>query len=255
MNGLIGIVMSSFNRGELTKRTLDSIVGQNDTNYVVVVIDEEPTPLIYDNEHVIILESIKGDRVWRNATAQQNQAMLKCIELGCECIIMQNAEAYHAGAILSFVRWNLKEDDYISFPCASQKEAGDMNSDIAKWTIENQIPEIGADGGWYNHKHKHPSFLDFCVATSTANWKKLNGHDERFADKIWYNDNNLVSRVYAMGLNMYIPESPCVIHQWHTRSYQSMDTLKESFDLFNQTLIENTYRAKHIYTKDLDSNG
>lgn len=247
----IGIVMSSFNRVELTNATLSSIISQNDEDYHIVVVDDEPNGFEYSHENVTVIKSIKGKQKWCTSVVQLNQGLQECIDMQCDIIIMQNSESLHVGSILKYIRENLNEEDYFSFACLSQPKSDEITAAYIQELAKCGVPANGSDVGWYNHSHFYPRFLDFCVATSTKNWKKLNGHDERFANKIWYNDDNLVRRARLAGLNMQIIDNPYVLHQWHSRSYQDLTHINESHDLFHLTIAENDYKAKHIYTKDL----
>ena len=77
---------------------------------------------------------------------------------------------------------------------------------------------------------------------------RLNGFDERYAEGIGYDDDELIIRIQRLGLNLIIEDNVSVIHQYHgTFFWERPDTKvlteKNRSLLQNVTLRETTYKA------------
>lgn len=251
----IVIVMTSFNRKELTDNSIGSILRYNYPNkHIIVVDDGSDTPYEFEHDDVTVFRIEKKDRKWVSPVVAYNKGIAMAInEKNAEIVILQNAEAYHYGDILKKVDEEITDNNYISFACFSTTD------DMLPITDEKIEPYINyscsATGnvelGWYNHSHYYPRYFDFCSAITVDNIKKLNGFDERFYKHVWYGDDNFVMRVREMGLDMRIIDMPFVAHQWHSRSHQPHGYTDESLMLFIKTIEERAYKAVHKFNDDL----
>lgn len=249
----IVLVLTYYNRSEQLKRTLTSMNDSIHTNFSVIIVN--------DSDEEIMLPAVKypitvikiENKTWVDRDIPANIGFQKALDLGAEIIISQNAECYHQGDIISYAD-HITDDDYISFSAFSLGEEIPKEHDIYKIIDENNIcvPD-SAQTGWYNHPLLRPTGFDFCAAISRKNLIKLNGFDERFSFGIAYGDNYWVHRIRKLGLNIEIPLTPFVVHQWHDSSWRTraIKVEQDNAVLFAELSQTDDFRAKHILTKDL----
>lgn len=258
--------MTYFNRELQLNETLKSIFKSQHTNFEIVIVDDcSDTNLNIKHPNIHIIKINKEEKFWNNPVIVYNIGIWKSLEFNPEIIILQNAESYHFGDVLIHTNNNISKDNYISYGCFSLNN-NDTFSNIGNY--ENNIPliinsnkrkaEFDCDSAWYNHPIYRPVGYEFCSAILTENLLKLNGYDERYADCIWYGDDDLKLRIDRLGLNTYIttfPDEPIVLHQFHDHSYIDKTTkdknIKRGSELF-QDLKNNPhiYKAIHKYTKN-----
>jgi GT2 family glycosyltransferase len=225
----IAIVMTAYNREALLQKTLESF-NQYDPYEFVVVTDK-------DEDHL--------EKTWVNSAIAFNRAFYEAIHTHqADAVILQNAECYHAGDILGYVRNNLTDKNYISFPCYSLGE----NDTLPPIEMNPRGAAFDGDSAWYNHPVHRPVGYHFCAAITTDNLRKINGFDERFKDRKDYEDNYLLYQVRQLGLRIEIPAEPYVFHQWH---YSSPRKGASNEQLYNQLIQTEGYRAVHLITPDL----
>lgn len=225
----IAIVMTAYNREALLHRTLESF-GLYDPYEFVVVVDK-------DEDHL--------GKTWVNSAIAFNRGFHEAIyTYGADAVIIQNAECFHAGDVLGYVRNNLTEKNYISFSCYS------LNQDDTCPPIQMHPKGASHDGesAWYNHPKYRPVGYHFCAAITAENLKKINGFDERFKDGKDYEDNFLLHQIRQLGLELVIPAEPYVFHQWH---YSSPRRGGSNEQLYKQLIQTEGYRAVHLITPDL----
>lgn len=225
----IAIVMTAYNREALLQKTLESF-NQYDPYEFVVVVDK-------DEDHL--------GKTWVNSAIAFNRAFYEAIHTHqADAVILQNAECYHAGDILGYVRKNLTDKNYISFSCYSLGE----NDTLPSIEMNPRGAAFDGDSAWYNHPVHRPVGYHFCAAITTDNLRKINGFDERFKDGKDYEDNYLLYQVRQLGLRIEIPAEPYVFHQWH---YSSPRKGASNEQLYNQLIQTEGYRAVHLITPDL----
>lgn len=225
----IAIVMTAYNREALLQKTLESF-NQYDPYEFVVVVDK-------DEDHL--------GKTWVNSAIAFNRAFYEAIHTHqADAVILQNAECYHAGDILGYVRKNLTDKNYISFSCYSLGE----NDTLPPIEMNPRGAAFDGDSAWYNHPVHRPVGYHFCAAITTDNLRKINGFDERFKDGKDYEDNYLLYQVRQLGLRIEIPAEPYVFHQWH---YSSPRKGASNEQLYNQLIQTEGYRAVHLITPDL----
>lgn len=225
----IAIVITAYNREALLQKTLESF-RQYDPYEFVVVVDK-------DEDHL--------GKTWVNSAIAFNRAFYEAIHTHqADAVILQNAECYHAGDILGYVRKNLTDKNYISFSCYSLGE----NDTLPPIEMNPRGAAFDGDSAWYNHPVHRPVGYHFCAAITTDNLRKINGFDERFKDGKDYEDNYLLYQVRQLGLRIEIPAEPYVFHQWH---YSSPRKGASNEQLYNQLIQTEGYRAVHLITPDL----
>lgn len=251
------IVMTYYERQYQLSKTLKSLTHTAHKDFEVVVVDdgskEDIIPVTVSSFPLHILK-IKN-KTWTNPEPAYNTGLNFAMTLKPDVIIIQNAECYHVGDVISYAT-TVTDKTYIAFGCLSLDKETTFKEHDAIELSKNCTRRAQFDGdlAWYNHPVYRPNAFDFCAAVTADNMKLLNGYDERFSAGHAYGDNNLIERVGVLGLKVEITERPFVVHQWHYS--QELPAYFVRLNTKNKLLLleirkENSYRAKHIYTKDL----
>jgi glycosyltransferase involved in cell wall biosynthesis len=248
--------MTYYNRPFQLNRTLLSITKSKHPNFEVIVVDDcsdeeivqPPTPY-----PLTILRT--RNKKWTNPEPAYNLGLIQAMSLNPDVIIIQNAECYHVGDVISYAS-NLNDETYFAFSCFSlNKETTFKEHDIFQLTNACTRPaKFDGDLAWYNHPIYRPNAFDFCSAITVKNMKILNGYDERFSNGHAYGDNYLIERIKILGLKVVIPVEPFVVHQWHYEREHPADYVRldaKNKLLFLQLRQDRNIRATHIYTRDL----
>ena len=241
---MIAIVMTYFNRQKQLERTLESFKQYDPDSFRVVIVDDS-------SDEDIILPDIKFELVvlkaynktWTQADPAYNIGLYYALLKYPDIVIIQNAECYHVGDVLSYAK-RVDNEIYISFGCYSQGEGEAIGS-----VINNRCATFGGDSAWYNHPVYRPKGYHFCSAITADNLRKINGFDERFSFGVGYDDDYLLHQIKCLGLRVEITAEPYVIHQWHEQMTGKDYTGNEV--LFNELIKENSYRAEHLLTMNL----
>lgn len=257
----ISIVMAYYNRKQQLINTLNDFEKKyKNYNYEVVIVDDNSNiqnklnDIINKYEINIklieITEKEKGNRV--NPCIPYNIGFKKA---SGDIIIIQNPECYHINDILDYTYRNLFENDYLTFSCFTAN-----SNNITNLIIENKNPisliknkdflnlnkkysetNYCNNMNWYNHPIERPVGYHFCSAIYKTKLDIIGGFDERFADGISYDDDELLLSIkYKLNLNMYIVDSNLcfVVHQWHEREQFKLKN-KEELVIKNKILYEN----------------
>ena len=245
----ITIVISYYQRLDQLINTLDSFRQYKDIN-VVIVDDNSPDDIqIQPYQFPIDILKLK-EKHWIAPCPVFNFGFVYALKSSPDAIIIQNAECYHRGDIIGYVRANLTQLNYLSFACYSlgQGEGVDFTA------FNNKTAASTGDSAWYNHSVWRPEALNFCCAITTENLRKINGFDERFSDGLGYEDNYFIHQVRTLGLRVKIVDDPFVLHQYHYDS--KAFTFNQYQYALNGTLCrelmrEKNYKAVHKFTPDL----
>lgn len=252
----VSIVMTYFNRQAQLEKTLQSIGLSGLKDFEVIIIDdlsEEEIKLPKTEFPVKIIRIT--EKVWTNPEPAYNWGLFDALKHDPEIIVIQNAECYHVGDVLSYAI-NVTDESYISFSCFSiDKETTFREHDINEIIQNNnKIATQTGECAWYNHPEFRPVGYDFCVAMTKKTLLTLNGYDERFSHGIAYGDDYLIARVRMLGLKIEIPVNPFVVHQWHYTNNahpQTAELLVKNSNLLNELLPLNQHRAVHLISPDL----
>lgn len=250
------IVMTYFERPFQLTKTLESLKSSHHHNFEVVVVDDgSPTPATHDiTEYPVHIINTKG-KCWTNPEPAYNTGLYYAIRLKPDIIIVQNAECYHVGDVISYAE-RVTDETYITFGCFSLDEETTFKEHNIIDLLQTHTNRATSDGelSWYNHPKYRPCAYDFCMAITTNNMKKLNGYDERFSAGWAYGDNYLLARVKMLGLRVEITEAPLVVHQWHYNQPVPPDSVRlnaKNLLLYRELVKKPDYRAKHIFTENL----
>lgn len=233
--------MAYYNRLEQTKKTLESFKKYNPDEFNVVIVDDgsreecRVSSIIKDFDFQITDIYLDPERkTWVNPCVPFNVGFRAA---SGQKIIIQNPECYHKTDIISHVRNNLNDSNYISYPCYSLTQKASKSVEIIKESdLPQQRTSFDGDNGWYNHKTIHPTYYHFTSAITKKNLVDLGGFDERYANGRAYDDNEFLARVKRKGLEVLIPDESLVFHQWH----YSPDSLEGKLSPGNQNMYYNT---------------
>ena len=256
----IVIVMTYFNRLFQLERTLASILRSRHKNFEIIIVDDKSDEVTDFSVYGKRIHSIRvgEEKNWCNPVIPYNLGIHKALTFHPSVIILQNAECYHYGDVLSYAARNVVYNNYLAFSALSLDKENThlgVNDELIKGLLpmEYAVPyhPLVSELGWYNHPIILPRALDFCAAISTQNLRKLNGYDERFASHIWYGDDNLIGRVKKLGLRVEIPLDPFVVHQWHDHNHITEENSQDDGKALYESLeATGGHRAEHTYTPD-----
>lgn len=251
------IVMTYYNRQYQLDQTLHSIEGSKHNDFEVVIVDDssdKPIDRIDVSFPVTVLRT--ENKKWSSPCVAFNVGFSHAMKLNPDIVIMQNAECYHVGDVISYAAANTTDEVYIAFSCFSLNEYYTFREHNIFQLIDENKRRAKYDGdmAWYNHPMYRPNAFNFCTSITVKNLKKINGFEERFSDGWGYEDNYLVDQVKMLGLRIEIPTDPFVVHQWHYSKELPADYIRRSAKsklLLVKLRNERTIRSKHIYTPNL----
>ena len=265
---MISIVTSYYNRKQIFIRTLNSIKSQLDiykNPLEVIVVDdgsdaeERLEDLVVEFPFLKIVRLEKENKWYKNSCIPFNIGFRHAKG---EKIIFQNPECFHYGNILEFVENNLQESVYLSFACYSLGiESTDNFENLIREPLslknlmeKNNQGYIG-DGldCWYNHSVIRPAGYHFCCAITKRDLYDLGGFDERFAQGVAYDDNEILYRIKLKGMKIEIIDTPIVFHQNHYQKPSSLNNVslmdKKSKKLRHQLVERNRIFFEEITQK------
>lgn len=258
--------MAYYNRRKLLYNTLKSIENSKfSDNVEVIVVDDASNDnnRIEDlvNEIKLDLKIIRveqKDKWWMNPCVPYNIGFKHAKN---DIIIIQNPECLHFGEIIEYTLNNIKENTYLNFATYSVDEFNtnqinkinfnnpNFRNQIGKilFPLVNRTVYIDGETAWYNHSIYRPHMLHFCSAICKKDLEELGGFDERYAQGIAYDDNDLLLRIQRKGMNIKIIDSPFVIHQFHgvTQYGNKQEHVRKNYEIYQVVLQneKNNYKA------------
>lgn len=225
---MISVVIPYYNRRQLLMNTLRSIKhfrGGYDIETIIVDDGSEEKHQIYDvkkkfpelNINLIVLER---DSSWRGACIAYNTGFKSAKG---DIIIINSAECFHVGYVLSYVASNLTPEKYFSFATYEGDKRLTWQFNRLKWdnleVFDDLKKTLGSMPNNWQVKIRHDKFketyIPFCGAIHRENMIKLSGYDERFVHGIGYDDYDFTDRILNLGLKRQVIDKPFVVHQWH----------------------------------------
>lgn len=246
---MTAIVMTYYDRQRLLIETLNTFDRYDPKDISVFIVDDDSPDDIVLPKYPFKVKIIKlKNKTWHNTGNVYNVGFIEALKSKPEFIIIQNAECYHWGDIIGYVKDNLTDENYIAFPAYSLAE----NETPCNEVIKDRRAEFNGDSGWYNHAVHRPYALHFCTAITAKNLQKINGFDERLIDGIAFEDNVLVHQIKNLGLRIDIPDRPMVFHQWHyNQGIYPKELVDKNKDIWLEIEQSKEYRAVHIMNPDL----
>jgi hypothetical protein len=246
----VSIMIAYYDRPKQLMKTLDSLKQYDPNEFNVVIVDDaspngfELPELPYEVK-VVKLEK----KLCLNPVVAFNIGFLEVLKNRPTYIIFQGVDCYHKGDLIKYVKEQMSASSYISFGCYSLSQDDDPDTPII---LKNKAAMSNGKRGWYNHPIYKPMMYNFCSAISTDNLIKLNGFDERFKDGNAYEDNYFLHQVKTLGLEVSITDKPFVYHQYHPVLSKPKGATDKNRALYADLQREQTYRAVHILTEDLE---
>lgn len=251
----ISIAMAYRNRKEQLLNTLTSIQMSSVKDIEVVLVDDASADSILPNlctfPFVKYIRISSKEKWYLNPCIPYNLALSKCTG---DVVIIQNPECVHVGDVLRYVVNNVNESNYLSISTYALDAINSvrvlpMLKEDLLFELIRTCPQkpFNAGIGWYNHPTLRPTYYHFCAAITRSNLKKLGGFDERFAEGIAYDDNELVERVKRLGLKMEIPTEVSVIHQFHSKERPTFIQYRNAVNR-NKQLFENVVKNETTIT-------
>jgi glycosyltransferase involved in cell wall biosynthesis len=254
---MITVVMTYYNRQYQLDRTLDSLDESPYKEFNVVVVDDcSPDPPIVGNHSYFIKVLRTENKRWIDGSPAYNLGFIEAIRMGSDIIVIQNAETYHVGDVLSRAA-TVAMDSYTSFACFNLSRQDTFSAhNIHDIINKHNYPAVNNDdNAWFNHKWVRPMGYHFCSAIRTENLIKINGFDERFADGYCFEDDEILARIRHLGLKVEITDHPFVVHQYHERGYVPANW-KDLFFIngkrFEMIKASGNPVAVHRFTPDLN---
>ena len=217
----VSIVAAYYNRKDLLENTIRSIVSsQHYKEAELVVVDDGSDPhhrledLVEESPlHMNLIRIEPEEKKYTNPCIPFNRGFK---EARGEIVIIQNPECFHVGDIIGEVLKEITDDNYLSFAAYSLGEEETKGIATEK-DIElfGEASRTGGGRGWYNHSIINPRPYHFLSAISRKNLEELGGFDERYAEGIGFDDDELLHRIKQKGLDVKIVDFPFVLHQWH----------------------------------------
>ncbi len=246
--------MTYYDRQFQLNKTLLSIGLSAYKNFEVVIVDDNsPQTIVLPKLTYKVTVLNTENKCWTNPEPAYNMGINYAMSLRPSVIILQNAECFHVGDIISYAT-KVNDKNYFSFACYSINKESTFNG----WLngINNECAKHNGHEAWYNHPIYRPSGYDFCSAITSINMLRLNGYDERFSDGCGYGDDYLLDRIKKIGLKVNIITKPYVVHQWHYTQEDTSDKsalVEKNRTLFQTLSAISNYRAQHKYTEDIES--
>ena len=262
MSVKISIVTGYYNRKELFYQTLKSIARSKYKDFELIAVDDCSSPehrledMVDEFPFMRIIRLEKENKWYVNSCIPLNIGMR---EAKGDIIMLQNPECLHVHDVLTYLSENINETNYISMSAygldpVSTSKLPEYNANDTVPILLSELPQRpytgGSDPGWYNHSRFRPVHFHFCSAMTRNNMAKLNGFDERYANGIAYDDDEIIIRIRRLGLNLIIADNVSVLHQYHdTVQYNkpNADRLMNN----NRLLLENITRRENKYNSNI----
>jgi len=247
MSNNVSIALAYHNRLKQTNRTLCELQALGFCGQIVICDDfssqNESAELLKLMFPMLDIKIVTPHEKKINPCFAYNTALRHCDR---DFVIIQNPECCWVGDVAEYVTKYLQEGAYIAFACLW------VDSEESTLLIDKKIlPQDIKGKMWVNHSVKDPRGLHFCAAVRRKDLdsKLFGGFDERFADGVWYDDNELLFRV-KKELDFSIVDSPYVVHQFHTKSWEStLPKPRQELIAKNKALLEHTiefYNTPHF---------
>lgn len=263
------IVMSYYNRREQLLKTLRSISCSTilPDNIEIVIVDDcsDEKEKISDLNSglygldIKVIEIDPKDKWWHNPCIPFNIGFKAAKG---DIIVIQNPECVHYGDCLKVIDDNIKANAYVNFACYSVNQLNterilklDNNSpnlfvDIKEiiYPLETSCVKETGYNGWYCHKEYRPKFYHFLSAVHKEDLARIGYFDERYAEGLSFDDDDLLLRINYNKMNLLHYWEPFAIHLWHYTGNKNISDhernklIRKNKVLFNQ--IRDEYRNK-----------
>jgi len=258
---MISIVTGYYNRKKLFYETLKSITKSQYKDFEVIAVDdgsssEERIEDLCNEFPFLRIKRLEKEGKWYiNPCVTFNIGIRYAIG---DIIVLQNPECIHVHDVLAYFNEQINDSNYISVSAYGldpilTKTIPEHNTNGTLDELLKTLPQrpyIGGDTlGWYNHSKYRPVHFHFCSAISRTNMEKLNGFDERFANGIGYDDDEIIQRIRILGLKLFIEDNVSVIHQHHPTLWTAPNT--DQLCERNRIILQNNTRRENKYSANV----
>jgi len=203
------IIFPYYDRLPQLKRTFISFVDKytHRSDWEVIIVEDSKQTEQQSQELEDFLLSVKEHIpfIWIKSQAKNaynpSQAFNEGVQVSIgDIIILSNPECSHTTDILSGLDEEFEKDPdcYVVCSCLALKEKKGENK-------------------WYQHSKYRNECYHFCSAISQANFKSIQGFDERYTQGYGYDDNSFRDKVKRAGLHFVLRDDLLVLHQWHSK--------------------------------------
>ena len=261
---MISIVTTYYNRKPQFVRTLD-VINRYAENFhdglEVIVVDDasDASQSLRDLPEkypftIKLLEIEKSSKQHFNPCVPFNIGFR---EVKGDTVILQSPECYYTDNIFKHITDNFTPGTYASYACYSpskpnsdrfasispigntfEQDHVDLLKEMRQVSADENPPHGNRVDSWYNHSVHRPCHFHFTAVISKDDLDDLNGFDERYAQGVGYDDNELVARAKRKGMDCPIYDDLPVIHQFHPLVYDHVSAPANNQLFHNMTLNE-----------------
>jgi len=230
----VSIVLTYHNRPDQLRqsiRSLRSFCGQNLPDTEVVIVDDasrsgmEARGVLQDMKFdAKLIEISPEEKTWVNPSVPYNRGFKAATG---DIVVIQNAETFYMGNVLSVVRQLVTDANYVVFPCYSttqhqfHKILEVWGSPQLDWVsnIRRILHPFQSDQ-WFHHPVHNPVWYHFTTAMARKNLMGIGGFNEIFANGYCFDDNEFLLRIRRSGLQItpVTEDQAYVVHQWHPKN-------------------------------------
>jgi glycosyltransferase involved in cell wall biosynthesis len=238
--------MTYYDRQFQLDKTLKSISESKLRNFEVIIVDDgSPVSVDVKSQNFPVTILTRTASKWKCSSAAYNTGIYYAMLQKPDVIIIQNAECYHVGDVIKRAS-EIKGNEYLTFGCYSiDRETTFRKLESDMLILNNVGASSDGQNAWYNHPRYRPVYYHFCSVISANNMKLLNGFEERLMEGIGFEDDNFLSRVRMLNLDVKIIENPLVVHQWHYSQTceNKAELVEKNRSIHKEILKERNYKA------------
>ncbi len=255
----LSIIIPYYNKRQILFNTLKSIEHfKGDYPIETIVVDDGSSKEHKIDDYVATFSSInmqlialsKPSAKWRSPAISYNMGFLYATG---DVLLLNGADCMHMGNIIDYTFKNFKEGMYLTF--SSYRGTDKLNQTLNNFNW-NKLDEltVSLDKSSIDKWHVHSKFFvklyPFVAAISKADIEKLSGYDERYANGVAYDDDDIVQRILNLKLNVQLVDDPFCMHQKHPFTHYYSQVNKHLFNRL-QEKEPDRIKATHnsIYVK------
>ena len=211
----ISIVMTSSNRSKQTYFTLKSISNSEYKNVQIILVDDsDHDPINIDtlksenyNFYIDLININRVNKTWLNPLVNYNIGF-KFIK--GTIVVIQNAEVCHIGDVLSYINFNVINDNYYVFDVKASSNF-DTNEIIYNTALDIDIYnknlfQKGWWQGWYQSTINYQN-LHFLTCLSKYTFDKIKNFSYDLSLGVAFDDNDFLLKIISKCIK--------IINIWH----------------------------------------
>ena len=258
----LSIAIAYYNRKPLFMKTLEVLDKYETKNFEVVVVDDAS-----EEEHRLedIVNNFSIDINLIRINPEEKAYINPCVPFNiafrnsrADKIIIQNPECIHVGPVLTIAEEITKKNVYNTFACwAAGEEVTEeiINfspetsefAPLVRKTIDRFETKVGDTVGitncWYNHFPLRQVCYHFASCITKEDLYDLGGFDERYANGVGFDDDELLHRANKKGMKIQLINDPMVVHLFHgLEAYQNSES-RNRFQ-FNKNILDNSTKKE-----------